>query len=266
MASSNFHHRVVAADSQSTSPAEREVRRDLAAMYRLAALNGWDDLIFTHISAEVPGSPGQFLINPLGLMFDEINASSLVKVDSEGHIIDGDGAYTINRAGFVIHSAIHSARKDARFVIHLHTLDGMAVSCQSEGLLPLAQTSLTVIPQLAYLDYEGIALDTDERERLVAAIGQKTLLMLRNHGTLAIGRSAGEAWLSIYALDRACTLQIRALSAGPGAVLLAPEDARQKVAQQVENMRSSNELSAMHDLVWNALLRRVERLSPGFDA
>lgn len=250
----------VQAITKSEANEEWRVRVDLAALYRLVALHGWDDLIFTHISARLPGESDQFLMNPMGFMFHEITAANLVKVDIDGNILDGN-RYGINRAGYVIHSAIHAARQDARFVIHLHTLDGMAVSCQSEGLLPLAQTSLGVIPTLAYHDYEGIASDLAERDRLVADLGDKSLLMLRNHGTLSVGRTAGEAWVSIYALERACSLQIRALTAGRGNVICAPLAAQEKVAKQVaESARSE-----VFQVSWQALLRKVERDLPGFD-
>lgn len=241
--------------------AEWRTRVDLAALYRLVTLHGWDDAIFTHISARVPGAENQFLINRLGLMFDEITASNLVKVDIDGNILDHDPEAQINRAGYVIHSAIHAVRHDANFIIHLHTLDGMAVSCQRHGLLPLSQTSLTAWSRLAYHDYEGIALDIDERERLVADMGDNDRMILRNHGTLAVGASPGEAWLGIYYLERACSLQVRALSAGMDGVACAPEAAQAKVAALVTARRGTD----IFALPWSAMLRRVERESPGYD-
>src|ERR1700750_2500220 len=168
------------------SAEEWKVRCDLAALYRLVAIFGWDDLIFTHISARVPGPEHHFLINPYGLFFNEITASSLVKVDLDGNIVEPT-EYAINPAAFTIHSAIHASREDAHFVLHVHTDAGIAVSATKEGLLPISQHALTVLPGLAYHEYEGIALDLGERERLVADLGSKNALMLWNHGTLAVG-------------------------------------------------------------------------------
>lgn len=243
---------------------EWAARVELAALYRLVALYGWDDLIYTHISARVPGAEEHFLINPYGLFFDEITASSLVKVDIDGTIVQGvsagDGDYGINHAGYVIHSAIHGARPDARFVIHLHTDDGIAAASHKEGLLPLNQHSLTVIPRLAYHDYEGIALNLDERERLVADLGDKSLLLLRNHGTLALGPTAAAAFLGIYSLERSATLQVRTLSAGRDGILLAPEAAQEEVRRQVANFKPANAA-----LPWPGLLRKLARHSPGYD-
>jgi ribulose-5-phosphate 4-epimerase/fuculose-1-phosphate aldolase len=242
------------------SEAEWRVRVDVAALYRLVALQGWDDLIFTHISARVPGPEHHFLINPFGVYFEEVTASSLVKVDLEGNIVS-EGPYGINAAGFVIHSAVHGAREDAKFVIHLHTDQGVAVSAQAEGLLPLSQHALIVLPHLAYHDYEGAALKLDERERLVHDLGDKSLMMLRNHGTLAAGATAGEAWVKLFHLERACKMQVMALSAGRDRVLTAPESAQDEVRKIVEGG-----LGRMGDLPWPGLLRKVERHSPGYDA
>jgi ribulose-5-phosphate 4-epimerase/fuculose-1-phosphate aldolase len=250
----------------SLTAAEWKRRVDLAAFYRLAAIYGWDDFIFTHISARVPGPEHHFLINPYGLMFEEITASSLVKVDIEGNVIGASG-YGINYAGYVIHSAIHAARPDALFIAHFHSPDGMAVSAQAEGLLPLNQRSLSVIPRLSYHDYEGVALNLDERERLVADLGDKKLMLLRNHGTLALGASPGEAWSGIYALEFACTAQVRTLSVGRDKVLIAPERAQEEVRRQIGRTRQPLEgRKPMHDLVWEAALRKVERDRPGFDS
>ncbi len=239
---------------------EWRVRVDLAALYRLAALEGWDDLIFTHISARVPGPDHHFLINPFGVYFDEVTASSLVKVDLEGNIVM-DGPYGINAAGYVIHSAVHGAREDARFVIHLHTDQGVAVSAQAEGLLPLSQHALVVIPHLAYHDYEGIALHLDERERLVRDLGDKSLMMLRNHGTLATGGTAGEAWVGLFHLERACKMQVLALTAGRDRVLLAPESAQADVRNVV-----GRGFGGMSQLPWPGLLRKLDRRSSGYDS
>src|ERR1700712_4864616 len=200
---------------------EWKLRVDLAACYRLVALYGWDDMIFTHISARLPGPEHHFLINPYGLFFNEITASSLVKIDLDGNIVR-ETPYAINPAGFTIHSAIHAARDDAHYVMHLHTDQGVAVSIHAEGLLPLSQHALVALPQLTYHDYEGIALNLDERERIVADLGDKKLMMLRNHGTLAIGSTAAECWLRMFYLERACKQQVMALSIGRENILLAP--------------------------------------------
>lgn len=242
------------------SEAEWKVRVELAALYRLVALNRWDDLIFTHISARAPDEDDAFLINPYGQFFEEMTASDLVKVDLNGDILDRSGRM-INAAGFVIHSAIHGARHDAHFVIHLHTDHGVAVSAQRGGLLPLTQHALTVLPQLAYHDYEGIAVNLDERERLVANLGNKRLMMLRNHGTLAVGFTAAEAWLGMHMLEHACVQQVMALSAGPQGVASAPED-----SQEAVKMQSAFGMRAVAGLAWPGLLRRLDRHLPGYDA
>ncbi len=242
------------------SEAEWNTRVDLAALYRLVALEGWDDLIFTHISARVPGPEHHFLINPFGMYFEEVTASSLVKVDLEGRIVM-DSPYGINPAGFTIHSAVHGGREDAKFVIHVHTDQGVAVSAQKEGLLPLSQHALVVGPHLAYHDYEGIAFNLDERARLVADLGDKALMMLRNHGTLATGGTASEAWVGLFHLERACRMQVLALSAGREGVLMASESSRAEVAKVV-----AGGLGMMSVLPWPGLLRRLDRRSPGYDA
>jgi ribulose-5-phosphate 4-epimerase/fuculose-1-phosphate aldolase len=242
------------------SEEEWKTRVDLAALYRLVALEKWDDLIFTHISARVPGPDHHFLINPFGMFFEEVTASSLVKVDLDGKIVM-DSPYGINPAGFTIHSAVHGAREKARFVIHVHTDQGVAVSAQSEGLLPLSQHALAVLPHLAYHDYEGVALNLDERERLIADLGDKSLMMLRNHGTLATGESAAQAWVALFHLERACKMQVMALSAGRERVLEAPQSAREEVARVAVNA-----FGGMGSLTWPGLLRTLDRRSPGYDA
>ncbi len=252
------------------SEAEWKVRVDLAAFYRLSALYGWDDFIYTHISARVPGPDHHFLINPFGLMFDEITASSLVKVDIDGNII-GEGEYGINYAGYVIHSAIHAAVEDAHFIAHFHSPDGMAVSAHAEGILPLNQRALGIIPRISYHDYEGVALNLDERERLVADLGDTRIMLLRNHGTLALGATPGEAWAGIYQLEAACTAQVRTLSVGRDNVLIAPEEAQEEVRRQLADRTSSGGVNrsgrkSHFDLVWEAALRKAQRQSPGFDA
>ena len=240
------------------SAEEWQARVDLAALYRLVALYGWDDLIYTHISARIPGTDHNFLINPYGLTFDEITASSLVKIDLDGNILQ-ETPYFINPAGFTIHSAVHAAREDAKYVMHLHTDQGVAVSAQKEGLLPISQHALIVIPRLAYHDYEGIALNHDERERLVADLGDKDLMLLRNHGTLAVGDTAGACFVGMFYLERACKMQILALSGGREHVLLAPQAAQDEVRSQTGNGMGGA-------LAWPACLRKLDRESPGYDA
>jgi len=245
-------------------------RVELAALYRLTALYGWDDFLATHISARVPGPDRHFLLNPLGLWFEEVTASNLVKVDLDGKIIDGE--YEINYAGYVIHSAIHAAREDAHFILHFHSDDGVAASSQKDGLLPLNQRSLAIIPQLAYHEYEGIALNLEERERLVAHLGDKSYLLLRNHGTLALGSTAGQAWSRIYQLEKAATAQVRALTAGRDGVLIAPEAAQEEVRRQIAptapapggGTRSERRIN-FDKLAWEAIRRKVDRHSPGYD-
>src|SRR4051795_10888346 len=195
------------------SDEEWAIRVDLAAAYRMVAHYGWDDLIFTHLSARVPGPEHQFLLNPYNLMFEEVTASSLVKVDVNGNPVEPTPFIT-NPAGFTIHSAIHMAREDAHAVMHLHTPHGQAVSAQGDGLLPLTQTAMLVRDEIAYHDYEGVAVDLDERERIVADLGNKGAMLLRNHGTLTVGETVGEAFVKMYYLERACQAQVMALSAG----------------------------------------------------
>lgn len=240
------------------SAEEWQARVDLAALYRLVAMHGWDDLIYTHISARIPGPEHHFLINPYGMLFEEITASSLVKIDLDGAILQ-ETAYFINPAGFTIHSAIHAAREDARFVMHLHSDHGAGVAAQAEGLLPLSQHALIVLPRLAYHDYEGIALNHDERERLVADIGDKTLMLLRNHGTMAVGDSAAECWIGMYFLERACAIQVQAMSAGRENLLLAPEASRTEVRNQTARGIGGA-------LAWPGCLRKLDRELPGYDA
>ncbi|MDO8297852.1 MAG: class II aldolase/adducin family protein [Caulobacter sp.] len=240
--------------------AEWRARVDLAALYRLVALHGWDDMIFTHISARIPGPEHHFLINPYGMFFDEITASSLVKIDLEGNALQ-ETPYFINPAGFTIHSAVHAAREDAMFVMHLHSDQGVAVAAQKGGLLPISQNALAVLPALAYHDYEGIALNLDERERLVADLGDKSLMLLRNHGTLAVGSTAAACWTGMFFLERACAQQVMALSAGRDGVLLAPEAAQAVVRGQV-----GGGVSMMGNLAWPGCLRQLDRGLPGYDA
>ena len=242
------------------SAEEWRVRCDLAALYRLVAIYGWDDLIFTHISARVPGPDHHFLINPYGQFFGEITASSLVKIDLEGNIVEPT-EYFVNPAGFTIHSAIHAAREDAKFVLHVHTDAGIAVSATKEGLLPISQQALTVLPRLCYHEYEGIALDLGERERLVKDLGDKTLMMLWNHGTLAVGETAAQCWLGIYSLERSCQIQVLASAQGREHIRMAPDAAIETVRQQVMGT-----MNIAGPLAWPGCLRKIERELPGYDA
>ncbi|MEM1232264.1 MAG: class II aldolase/adducin family protein, partial [Pseudomonadota bacterium] len=211
------------------SAEEWQVRQDLAGLYRLIAHHGWDDMLFTHLSARVPGPEHHFLLNPLGLMFNEVTASSLVKVDADGQKVL-DSPYDINPAGFTIHSAVHMAREDAHCVMHLHTDDGVAVSAQEAGLQPITQHAMQV-GQIAYHEYEGVALDLDERERLVRDLGEAQFMILRNHGTLTVGRTCADAYMAMYYLERACTMQIRALAGGT-AIAQPPQGSAEKAAAQ----------------------------------
>ncbi|QDX27348.1 class II aldolase/adducin family protein [Sphingomonas suaedae] len=242
------------------SEAEWKVRVDLAAAYRLVALYGWDDLIFTHLSARVPGPEHHFLINPYTHMFEEITASSLVKIDTEGNKID-DSPAPVNAAGFVIHSAIHMAREDAAAVLHLHTPHGQAVSAMREGLLPHTQTAMIAHYDVAYHDYEGIATNLDERERIVADLGDRNSMLLRNHGTLTVGTSVAQAFLRMYFLERACHAQVLMLSAGRDG-LNEPNDG---VAHVVRDQVSGPSMAMAAELLaWPALLRKLDRIDPSF--
>lgn len=240
-------------------PAEEwAVRADLAAAYRAVALYGWDDLVFTHISARVPGPDHHFLINPYGMMFDEITASSLVKVDLEGRKVM-DSPFDINPAGFTIHGAVHEARADAKCVIHLHTVEGVAVSCQKGGLLPISQQSLFPLASVAYHDYEGVALNPDEKARLVRDLGDKHNLILRNHGLLTCAETVADAFLFMYILQKACEVQVRA-QAGGGELVAVPKpilDGIQKASKQV--LRGAGGMIA-----WPGILRKLDRIDPSW--
>lgn len=241
------------------SAEEWKIRIDLAAAYRLVSYFGWDDLVFTHLSARVPGPEHHFLLNPYQLMFEEVTASSLVKVDMNGQPVEPTPFIT-NAAGFTIHSALHMARDDAQAVIHLHTPDGQAVSAHADGLLPLTQTAMLVREEIAYHDFEGVAVDLDERERLVADLGEKSAMILRNHGTLTVGETVGEAFLKMYFLERACEAQVKALSAGADHLNRPPQGAPEVTAEQG---RASLKAGA-NLIAWPALLRKAYRLDPGF--
>ena len=244
------------------SPEEWAVRVDLAACYRLVAHYGWEDLVFTHITARVPGTEDQFLINPYGMFFDEITASSLVKIDIHGNKVQ-DSPHPVNPAGFVIHSAIHAARHDARCVLHTHTLNGVAVSTQRAGLLPISQHAISVLASLGYHDFEGPALRDDEKPRLVADLGDKTSLVLKNHGLLTVGETVADAFVAMYYLETSCAIQVRAQSGGGELIPVPKEVIESAYAQVVEatGRRGSRGL-----LVWPGLLRRLDRLDPSYRA
>ena len=246
--------------------AEWRLRCDLAAAYRLVAMFGWDDLVFTHISARVPAAPGDasdahaFLINPYGHLFEEITASSLVKVGAQGEKLD-DSPHEVNPAGFTIHSAVHAARDDAGCVLHTHTLNGVAVSAQRRGVLPISQQSIFVLSSLGYHDYEGVALRDDEKPRLVADLGSHRYLMLRNHGLLTVGRTVADAFLAMYLFETVCNIQVRALAGGSEVVLVDPAIIATAQAQAAAVTRGQGA-----ELTWPGLLRRLERRLPGWKA
>lgn len=242
------------------SAAEWAVRVDLAAAYRLVALYGWDDLIFTHLSARVPGPEHHFLINPYDMMFDEITASSLVKIDDDGNPVMPT-AHPVNPAGFTIHSALHMAREDAHAVMHLHTPHGQAVSAMAEGLLPHTQTAMTALHDLAYHEYEGIATDLEERDRLIADMGMKHAMILRNHGTLTVGATVGECFTRLYFLERACEAQVMMLSAGRDGLHNPPQGTPNKVAEQSDEATVA---TVANRLAWPALLRKLDRIDPSY--
>lgn len=241
------------------SAEEWQLRVDLAACYRLVALYGWADLVFTHISARIPGPEHHFLINPYGMMFDEITASSLVKIDLHGNKVDASNPFPVNPAGFTIHSAIHAAREDAQCVLHTHAANGVAVSSQAAGVLPISQQSTVVLASLGYHDYEGIALNEDEKPRLVRDLGDNTFLMLRNHGLLTVGPSVADAFLAMYVFETTCAIQIRAQSGGAPLVLVDPKiiaGVKANIALVMRGMGGS--------LAWPGLLRKLDKMNPGY--
>jgi len=242
----------------SSTTDERQIRVDLAACYRLIARYGWDDLVFTHVSAKIPGPGERFLINPFGMLFEEITASSLVVVDLTGQVI-GESAWPVNPAGFVIHSAVHAARPEVQCVLHTHTVDGVAVSAQAGGVLPISQQSLFVLASLGYHTYEGVALNDDEKPRLVRDLGANTFLMLRNHGLLTVGASIADAFLAMYIFQSACAIQVRA-QAGGGELVPIEEKilagARAQAGQVTRGLGG--------ELAWPGLLRKLDRLDAGY--
>ncbi len=240
------------------SAQEWEARVNLAAAYRLVALFGWDDLVFTHISARLPGPDHHFLINPYGWLFEEITASSLVKIDLHGNKVM-DSPHPINPAGFTIHSAIHAAREDAQCVMHTHSINGVAVSAQKDGVLPISQQATLVLASLAYHDYEGIALNEDEKPRLVADFGDRIYLMLRNHGLLTVGASPADAFLAMYVFEAACMIQVRAQAGGGPLVQVNP-----KIVAGVMQAAATVTRGMGGQLAWPGLLRKLDRIDPSF--
>jgi ribulose-5-phosphate 4-epimerase/fuculose-1-phosphate aldolase len=244
---------------QRVSPLEWQAREDLAACYRLCVHYRMTDMIYNHISLKIPGSDNHFLINAFGLLYDEVSASNLVKVDIDGNLLDDDGL-EVNPAGFVIHSAIHKARHDLGCVFHTHTRAGVAISAQERGLLPISQHAMRFYNRVGYHGYEGIALDLDEQRRLVGDLGPHNVLILRNHGLLTAGGNVREAFELMYYLELACQIQLDATSSGTP--LVTPSAAVcEHAAQQFAN---SNDFIQGRD--WDALRRMLDRKEPGYRA
>ena len=242
------------------SPEEWQLRVDLAAAYRLVALYGWSDLVFTHISARIPGPEHHFLINPYGMMFDEITASSLVKVDQDCNKLM-ESPFPVNPAGFTIHSAIHAVREDAGCVLHTHTRAGVGVSAQRDGVLPISQQSTFVLASLAYHDYEGVAFREDEKPRLQADLGPNNFLMLRNHGLLTVGRTIADAFLNMYIFESTCQIQLAAQSGGAPLTEVNPQ-----IVQGVAHAMKVQTGGMGGAFVWPALIRKLDRTDTGWRA
>jgi ribulose-5-phosphate 4-epimerase/fuculose-1-phosphate aldolase len=240
------------------SDAEWQVRCDLAACYRLVAIYGWTDLVFTHISARLPGEGHRFLINPYGMLFEEITASSLIEVDQQGNKLS-DSPYPVNPAGFVIHSAIHAGRDDVGCVLHTHTRAGVAVSAQKGGLLPISQQSTFVLGAMGVHDYEGVAVRDDEKPRLQTDLGANAFLLLRNHGLLTVGAGIADAFLYMYIFETACQIQIAAQSGGAELIRVHPA-----ILEGVGEAVRTNTMGLGGELVWPALLRKLDRVDPGY--
>lgn len=241
------------------SSAEWQTRVDLAACYRLVAMHGWDDLIYTHISARIPDTD-EYLINAFGLAFDEITASNLVKIDIHGNILDSDSPFEINPAGFTIHSAVHQVRHDAMCVLHLHTNETIAVASLEEGLLPLSQYAMFALASMSYHDYEGLAVNSDEKLRLQADLGDKNFMLLRNHGGMTLGQTIGDAFMHMYDLTRACQVQLQIMSTGMKPIMVeqAIVDNIKAQANVVHSGATGGQKS------WPAMLRKVYKADPSF--
>jgi ribulose-5-phosphate 4-epimerase/fuculose-1-phosphate aldolase len=243
------------------SNAEWEARCELAAAFRLAAMLGWSDFLGTHFSLRVPGTEDEFLINPYGMLFEEITASSLIKVNTEGEKLS-DSPYEVNRAGFVIHSAVHMGAPEAHCVMHTHTQAGVGVASQKQGLLPITQMALTIWGELRYHDYEGVADNEDERSRIVKDLGDGTMVILRNHGTLSVGANVGEAFSRMNRIERACKFQLAALTGGaePNRI---PQEVVDYTAQQGREINNKGR-AAGGKLLWDALKRKLDREDPSY--
>ena len=251
-------------ETEDYAEAEARLRRELAAVYRLIAHFKMTDLIYNHISVRLPGPEHRFLLNPYGLLYAEITASNLVIVGLDGELIT-DGPWRVNPAGFVIHSAIHESREDAQCVLHTHTKAGCAVAAQQHGLLPLNQMSLEFYNRVAYHDYEGIALSNAEKKRLVADLGDKPVMILRNHGLLTVGKTPGQAFLRMFYLERACQIQVDAL-AGGAPIVIPPPEVCERTARQFEGDHSGDDYGdeTAPNLAWEAMLRLVSRIAPDY--
>jgi ribulose-5-phosphate 4-epimerase/fuculose-1-phosphate aldolase len=251
-------------ETEDYAEAEARLRRELAAVYRLIAHFKMTDLIYNHISVRLPGPEHRFLLNPYGLLYAEITASNLVIVGLDGELIT-DGPWRVNPAGFVIHSAIHESREDAQCVLHTHTKAGCAVAAQQHGLLPLNQMSLEFYNRVAYHDYEGIALSNAEKKRLVADLGDKPVMILRNHGLLTVGKTPGQAFLRMFYLERACQIQVDAL-AGGAPIVIPPPEVCERTARQFEGDHSGDDYGdeTAPNLAWEAMLRLVDRIAPDY--
>lgn len=248
----------LASKKDHVSAEEWQLRVDLAAAYRLVAHFGWDELIFTHISARIPGPEHHFLINPYGMMFDEITASSLVRIDQQGNKINPED-YDINPAGFTIHSAVHAAREDVECVMHTHTTEGVAVSTLKEGLQPLSQQSLFPLSNLAYHDYEGVALREDEKARLQESLGDNNFMILRNHGLLTTGTSIADAFLAMFVLQKSCEIQLQAMSTNRPLTQI-PDSILNTIQQQAQTVTKG----LGGKLAWPGLLRRLDRIDQSY--
>ena len=253
--------------SRTAADTERALRVRLAACYRVVDHLGWSELIVNHITLRIPGPEHHFLINPYGLRYDEVTASNLVKIDLEGGKI-GDNPYPVNPAGFVIHSAIHGAREDAHCVLHTHTKAGCAIAAQKDGLLPVNQINLEFYNNVSHHDYEGIALDLDEQKRLVADLGTKPVMILRNHGLLTVGKNAQQAFLRMYYLEKDCEIQLAA-QAGGQPIVLPSKEVCEHTERQYNTMTPSPVPGVLsdpdgYDLAWSALLRLLDRIDPSY--
>jgi ribulose-5-phosphate 4-epimerase/fuculose-1-phosphate aldolase len=241
------------------SELEWNARVELAACYRLFDRLGWHELIYNHITVRVPGTTDQFLINPFGLMYREVKASNLVKLDLAGNKLD-DSPYEVNPAGFVVHSAVHAVRHDVHCVMHTHTTAGQAVACQEQGLVPFSFNATFFTDRIAYHEFEGITLDTEECGRLAASLGDRNLMILRNHGLLACGRTVADAFADMYQLQRACEVQIAAQSGG-AAIHMPPREITLHVAEQYARTRASGVANAK---MWAAMMRWMDEVDPGY--